>query len=198
MLVLGRNVWAGKGGGQDDSRLTPNEQYTHMSMWCMFASPLMIGCDLTTIDAFTLSRLTNDEVLAIDQDPLGAGAARVLEDPDEGTEVWARPLADGSIAFAMLNGDEEEKGFSIPFAKLGMRGRWKVRDLWRQRDDGTFGESYSASVPGHATHLVKLTPVDGAGLKPCLRDIRDNAWRLPFDAARAESASGSAAPCPCE
>ncbi|MBQ2346395.1 MAG: hypothetical protein II391_03485, partial [Kiritimatiellae bacterium] len=114
------------------------------------------------------------------------------------TELWARPLADGSIAFAMLNGDEEEKGFSIPFAKLGMRGRWKVRDLWRQRDDGTFGESYSASVPGHATHLVKLSPVDGAGLKPCLRDIRDNAWRLPFDAARAASASGSAAPCPCE
>ena len=195
MLVLGRNVWAGKGGGQDDSRLTPNEQYTHMSMWCMFASPLMIGCDLTTIDEFTLSLLTNDEVLAIDQDPLGAGAARVLENADEGTELWARPLADGSIAFAMLNGDEEEKGFSIPFAKLGMRGRWKVRDLWRQRDDGTFGESYSASVPGHATHLVKLSPVDGAGLKPCLRDIRDNAWRLPFDADRAQARGASAGPC---
>ena len=198
MLVLGRNVWAGKGGGQDDSRLTPNEQYTHMSMWCMFASPLMIGCDLATIDEFTLSLLTNDEVLAIDQDELGAGAARVLEDAAESTEVWARPLADGSIAFAMLNADEEEKGFSIPFAKLGMRGRWKVRDLWRQRDDGTFVESYFASVPGHATHLVKLTPAEGAGLKPCLRDIRDNAWRLPFDAARKASAPVPAATCPCD
>ena len=195
MLVLGRNVWAGKGGGQDDSRLTPNEQYTHMSMWCMFASPLMIGCDLTTIDEFTLSLLTNDEVLEIDQDPLGAGAARVLENVDEGTEVWARPLADGSMAFALLNTDEEEKIVRIPFAKLGMRGNWNVRDLWRQADRGVFSDGYAASVPGHATHLVRMFPGEGAKLKPCLRDIRDNAWRLPFDEDRAKARGASTGPC---
>lgn len=185
MLVLGRNVWAGNGSGQDDSRLTPNEQYTHISMWCMFASPLMIGCDLTAIDDFTLSLLTNDEVLAVDQDELGAGAARVLQDERDGMEIWARPLADGSIAFAMLNADEEERCIEIPFGKLGMSGKWAVRDLWRQRDEGTFGDAYSASVPGHATHLVKLAPAEGAGLKPCLKDIRDNAWLLPLEAAAA-------------
>ena len=183
MLVLGRNVWAGNGAGQDDSRLTPNEQYTHISMWCMFASPLMIGCDLTAIDDFTLSLLTNDEVLAVDQDELGAGAARVLQDERDGMEIWARPLADGSIAFAMLNADEEERRIEIPFGKLGMSGKWAVRDLWRQRDEGTFCDAYSASVPGHATHLVKLAPAEGAGLKPCLKDIRDNAWLLPLEAA---------------
>ena len=195
MLVLGRNVWAGNGGGQEDSRLTPNEQYTHMSMWCMFASPLMIGCDLTAIDEFTLSLLANDEVLAVDQDELGAAAARVLEDRDASTEVWARPLAGSSMAVALLNADDEEKVVTVPFAKLGMRGKWSLRDLWRQRDEGVFGDVYAVSVPGHATHLVKFTPVGDAGLKPCLRDIRDNAWRLPFDAARKSRGTDAVSGC---
>ena len=187
MLVLGRSVWGGN--------LTPNEMYTHISMWCMFASPLMIGCDLANIDDFTLSLLTNDEVLAIDQDELGAGAAKILLDEDAGWEIWARPLADGSMAFALLNANEEEQIVTIPFAKLGLRGKWAVRDLWRQADEGTFADAYAASVPGHATHLVKFSPREDAGLKPCLRDIRDNAWRLPFDDARAAARGTSAAAC---
>lgn len=196
MLVLGRNVWAGGDAPGDaaESRLTPNEQYTHMSMWCMFASPLMIGCDLDAIDEFTLSLLTNDEVLAIDQDELGAAAALVLDDAQAATEIWARPLADGAIAFALLNADDGEKTLEIPFRKLGMRGVWAVRDLWRQKDEGVFEECYRASVPGHATHLVKLSPRKGAGLKPCLKDIRDNAWRLAFDDARA-GRSDAGTPC---
>jgi len=188
MLVLGRTVWS-KG------RLTNNECYTHMSMWCMLASPLMIGCDLSLMDDFTLSILTNDEVLAIDQDELGAAAALVIDDPSSDAEVWARPLADGSMAFALLNADEEDRTVLIPFRKLGLRGRWAVRDLWRQKDEGVFEEGYAATVPGHATHLVKLSPRDGAGLKPCLADIRDNAWRLPFDADRAKARDASGEPC---
>ncbi len=190
MLVLGRTVWS-KG------RLTPNECYTHMSMWCMLASPLMIGCDLSLMDDFTLSLLTNDEVLEINQDELGAAAALVLDDREAETEVWARPLADGSLAFALLNADDEEKTVILPFARLGMRGKWRVRDLWRQADEGDFSDAYAVSVPGHATHLVKLSPREGAGIKPCLRDIRDNAWRLSFDADRAGLGGGAAMPCDC-
>ncbi len=171
MLVLGRNVWA----SGEESRLTPNEQYTHFSMWCMFASPLMIGCDLANIDEFTLSLLTNDEVLAIDQDELGAGAALVLKDGE--AEIWARPLADGAIAFALFNADDEERKITIPFARLGLEGKWSSRDLWRQKDEGIFEREYSASVPGHATHLVKFAPLKGARVDPALEDIRDNAWR---------------------
>lgn len=195
MLVLGRTVWS-KG------RLTPNECYTHMSMWCMLASPLMIGCDLSLMDDFTLSLLTNDEVLEIDQDELGAAAALVIDDTAREIEIWARPLSDGSMAFALLNADDEEKIITIPFARLGMRGKWACRDLWRQRDEGVFADAYSFSVPGHATHLIKLSPCEGAGLKPCLKDIRDNAWRLPFDEDRALSpgaadAKVKAGECPC-
>ncbi len=188
MLVLGRTVWS-------NGRLTPNECYTHMSMWCMFASPLMIGCDLSLMDDFTLSLLTNDEVLAIDQDELGAAAALVLEDAARDTQIWARPLADGSMAFALLNADAEEQVVAIPFARLGMRGKWAVRDLWRQKDEGVFADAYAVSVPGHATHLVKLSPREGAALKPCLKDIRDNAWRVPFDADRAKAAGVAADGC---
>ncbi len=183
MLVLGRTTWS-------NGRLTHNECYTHMSMWSMCAAPLMIGCDLASIDDFTLSLLTNDEVLAIDQDELGAAAACVLEDKAKDTEVWARPLADGTMAFALVNADDLEQVVTVPFAKLGMRGAWKVRDLWRQSDVGEVADAYAVSVPGHATHLVKLTPCEGAGLKPCLKDIRDNAWRLSFDADRMKKAGG--------
>jgi len=111
----------------------------------------------------------------------------VIDGAKSGYEVWARPLADGTMAFALMNIDDSEMTVSFIFKDLGMRGKWKVRDLWRQKDEGTFEGSYSVSVPGHATHLVKFTPEEGAGLKPCLKDIRDNAWRLPFDADRAKA-----------
>ena len=185
MLVLGRTVWS-------NGRLTQNECYTHMSLWCMMASPLMIGCDLSLMDEFTLSLLTNDEVLAIDQDELGAAAAPVLR--GDGWEIWARPLADGSSAFALVNTANDEKVITFSFSELGMRGKWRVRDLWRQRDEGEFEGAYGFSVPAHATHLVTFTPLGGAGLKPCLKDIRDNYWRIPFDRDRAK-AKDAAAPC---
>ena len=72
--------------------LTRDEQYTHVSLWSLLAAPLLIGCDMTKFDDFTLSLLTNDEVLAVNQDPLGKQATRVKDDPAAGVEIWARPL----------------------------------------------------------------------------------------------------------
>ena len=190
MLVLGRNTWA-KGA----SRLTPNEQITHVSLWAMLACPLMIGCDLSLMDDFTLSLLVNDEVIAIDQDERGAAAALVLDEKEKGYEVWARPLTDGSIAFALLNSADEEQAVELSLSTLGMRGKWRVRDCWRQCEEGVFEGRYTMSVPGHATHLIRLTPVGDAGLKPCLKDIRDNAWRSPFDRDRKTHKANSARPC---
>ncbi|MBQ8126541.1 MAG: glycoside hydrolase family 27 protein, partial [Kiritimatiellae bacterium] len=85
---------------------------------------------------------------------------------------WARPLADGTFALALFNADDEEQAVRVSFADLGLVGAWAVRDLWRQADEGVFDAAYSVSVPGHATHLVKLTPQKGAGLAPGVRDIR--------------------------
>ena len=75
MLCVGKMSWNGFKG----SRLAPKEQYTHISLWALVASPLMIGCDMTQLDDFTFSLLSNDEVIAIDQDPLDAGAGVVDE-----------------------------------------------------------------------------------------------------------------------
>ena len=75
MLVVGQVGW----GNLHPSRLTPDEQYTHISLWCLLSAPLLIGCDMTKLDDFTLNLLSNDEVLAIDQDALGKSATCVLK-----------------------------------------------------------------------------------------------------------------------
>lgn len=100
MLVIGKVGWGPK---LHPTGLTPDEQYTHITLWCLLASPMLIGCDMTQMDDFTLSLLSNDEVLAVDQDPLGRQATRVKEDLDAGTETWARPLADGTTAVGLFN-----------------------------------------------------------------------------------------------
>ena len=156
------------------SRLAPNEQYTHISMWALVASPLMLGCDLTKLDEFTLSLLTNDEVIAIDQDPLGAGAGCIAAGED--WEIWARPLADGSIAAGLYNMLAREQTIVFDMEALGLECKWTVRDVWRQQDEGVFLGKYQKSVPGHATHLVKFTPRRCGRLRKGMVDIRDNAW----------------------
>ena len=98
MLEVGM---VGKGARQHPTNLTPDEQYTHISLWCLEAAPLLIGCDMTKMDDFTKSLLTNDEVLAVDQDALGQQATQASH--DGGTEVWSRPLADGTIAVGLFN-----------------------------------------------------------------------------------------------
>ena len=158
------------------SRLAPNEQYTHISLWALVASPLMIGCDMTKLDEFTLSLLSNDEVLAIDQDPLGLGAGCVAEGDD--WEIWARPLADGSIAAGLYNKSLREQTIVMDMSALGMECKWRARDVWRQADLGVFLGKYERSVPAHATHLVKFTPLECGRLRDGMDDIRDNAWRL--------------------
>jgi alpha-galactosidase len=85
------------------TNLTPDEQYSHVSLWCLLAAPMLIGCDMTKFDDFTLGLLSNDEVLAVNQDPLGKQATRVKDDVEHGVEIWARPLADGATAVGLFN-----------------------------------------------------------------------------------------------
>jgi len=170
MLVVG--VLGGPWGARRPSSLTQNAQYTHMSLWCILCSPLLIGCDLTAVDDFTLSLLTNDEVLETNQDELGAQAEIVLAGPR--AEVWAKPMSDGSYVLALVNTVRKTTTVTADLAALGLEGKWRVRDLWRQRDVGVFGAVYSADVPPLATQLVRLFPEPGAGLRKGLTDIRMN------------------------
>jgi alpha-galactosidase len=152
MLVVGEVGW---GPRLHPTRLTPNEQYTHISLWCLLSAPLLIGCDMTQLDDFTLSLLTNDEVLDVDQDPLGRQAARVARVGQ--VEVWAKDMEDGSKAVGLFNRGETEATVPAKWADLKLSGKQLVRDLWRQKDLGSFDGLFSASVPRHGVVLVKIT-----------------------------------------
>jgi alpha-galactosidase len=137
--------------------LTPNEQYTHVSLWSLLSAPLIFSGDITRIDDFTLSLLTNDEIIDVDQDPLGLSGYRVSK-TDE-TEVWIKHLEDKSIAIGLFNRGEEQKNVTALWSDLGLEGKQKVRDLWRQKDLGDFEEKYSAKVDRHGVVMLRLSPV---------------------------------------
>ena len=172
MLVVG--VIGGPWKFRRLTRLNRNMQYTHMSLWCMLSSPLLIGCDLTKIDDFTLQLLSNDEVIETNQDSLGAQAALVAEGPR--AEIWAKPMSDGSFALSLVNTVRKTTTITADFHALGLEGKWRVRDLWRQKNMGIYGAEYSYDVPPLATHLVRLWPEIGAGLRKGLSDIRMNGF----------------------
>lgn len=151
MLVVGYVGW---GPNLHPTRLTPNEQYTHITLWTMLASPLLIGCDLTALDDFTLNLLTNDEVIGINQDRLGAQGFRVAEDREAQTQVWKKPLADGSMAVALFNLHEFEQQVTVKWSDLGLEGPAVLHDAWRQKDLGAFNEQFSSSIARHGTMLL--------------------------------------------
>jgi alpha-galactosidase len=158
MLVVGQVGW----GNLHPSHLTPDEQYTHISLWCLLSAPLLIGCDLDKLDAFTLSLLSNDEVLALDQDPLGKEATCVIRDGD--VRVYEKELADGGHALGFFNLGKEPATLEFKnFAALGLTGKQHVRDLWRQKDLDDVDTATGAlplTIPGHGVALYKFTAVN--------------------------------------
>jgi len=152
MLVVG---WVGWGPKLHPTLLTASEQYTHISLWALLSAPMLMGCDLTRLDDFTLNLLTNDEVIDIDQDPLGKSAVPVIKTPLY--EVWVKEMEDGSKVIGLFNLDKIEKKISIDWLKAGLSGKQTVRDVWRQKDIGSFDKSYEASVLPHGVMLIKVT-----------------------------------------
>jgi alpha-galactosidase len=132
MLVVGQVGW----GKPHPTNLTPDEQYTHITIWCLLSSPLLLGCDLDQLDDFTLNLLTNDEVLAVNQDESGKQARCVINEGD--LRVYAKDLADGSKAVGLFNLGETESTVTAPWSELKLSGKCGVRDLWRQKDLGKF------------------------------------------------------------
>jgi alpha-galactosidase len=113
---------------------------------------------MTQLDEFTLGLLTNDEVLDVNQDPLGHQAARVAQNGL--LEVWVKDLEDGSKAVGLFNRGSSEKTVTANWADLGLNGEQIVRDLWRQQDLGKFTGQFEAKVGRHGVVLVKITPAN--------------------------------------
>jgi alpha-galactosidase len=152
MLVVGKVGW-----GRSDPRptmLTPNEQLTHISLWALQAAPMLIGADLSQIDPWTIDLLGNREVLGVNQDVLGHAAGRLSS--DGWVEVWARPLADGTMAVGLFNRAPEATAISVKLSELGLSGSQAVRDLWRHQNEAPARDVLSAVVPRHGVKFVKV------------------------------------------
>jgi alpha-galactosidase len=143
----------GNGGMSDD------EYRAHFAMWAMLAAPLIAGNDVRAMDAQTRAILLAPEIVAIDQDPLGRQARRVWKDGT--SEIWARDLADGSRAVALLNRGTAPAEIAIDWARIGYPPRLAatVRDLWARKDLGRRSGSYATSVRPHAAAIVRIAPV---------------------------------------
>jgi alpha-galactosidase len=152
----------GTNGGGQPKHLTADEQYTHVTMWCLLSAPLLLGCDLDHLDKFTLGLLTNDEVLDVDQDTRGQPATCVVKQPGDETgdlEVYAKPLDDGNWAVGLFNLSARAAPVRVDWSDLaGAKGPQQVRDLWRQKDLGSFADHFSATVASHGVVFLKISP----------------------------------------
>ncbi len=124
-----------------------------MSLWSLLSAPLLIGCDLGKLDGFTLNLLTNDEVIAVDQDPLGNQARRLLK--TDTYQVWMKELDDGSKAIGIFNLSDKDDVVRFYWNELGLSNNQKVRDLWRQKDIGNFSTMFSTNVASHGVTLIR-------------------------------------------
>ena len=143
-----------------ENRLSRNEKITHMSMWALFPSPIQISCDLSSIDDFTLSLLSNEEILALNQDELGSGSVCVSEEVRKDGE--GRAVHHGKIYRRRLSGNREALGFfnlgpesaTLSYSGIGHRS---VRDPWARRDLGRVEQTLSFEVPSHGCRIVILS-----------------------------------------
>lgn len=136
------------------SPLTPAEQYFQVTLWCVLTQPLLLSCHIPTMDDFDLGLVTNDEVIAVNQDPLCRQGRRVAHEPGV-WEIWSKELAGGGLALGLFNLSETDRDLVIEAARLGRSG--VLRDLWRQKDAGRLDATFTVLVSPHGAAFLKLT-----------------------------------------
>jgi alpha-galactosidase len=151
MLVIG---WLGWGRDLHYTRLTPTEQYAHISLWSLMSAPLIIGADLNRLDEFSLNLLSNAEVLDIDQDPLGKPVLRIKK--GDLLEIWVKELKDGSRAIGFCNFGIADHIIRLDWKDVGIENEHVLRDVWKQQDLGTYSRFFEIEVKPHGVALYKL------------------------------------------
>jgi alpha-galactosidase len=158
------------------TRFSTNEQVTLMSLWSLAPSPLMLGANLPDNDEWTLSLLTNDEVIGVDQDLLGNSARRVMQTND--VEIWVKQLQNGDKAIGLFNRGSTAQDIMLDWESAGLDGQQTLRDVWLHKNLGRFNAKYSAQVPAHGSVLLRAarysprTAEHGAVLLRANQDIR--------------------------
>ena len=165
--------WLGNGYG-GKTTLTPNEQYSYMSMWSLMAAPLFFGGDMAKLDSFSLNILCNNEVIDINQDIKGR-QAKIIRNDQTGM-IMVKELSGNAKAIGMFNfpGDKRDpadyfiwdttggdsKKMTITASEIGITGKFKVRNAWTQKDLGVFENSFETEVPYHGVILLKISNID--------------------------------------
>jgi alpha-galactosidase len=139
--------------------ITNDERQTYMTLWSIEAAPLYAGDDLTTMDSYGLSLMTNSEVIAVDQQ----GKAAVPVSQSSSQQVWYVKNNDGSYTVALFNLGGSTANVTANWSNLGFSGSATVRDLWSHSNLGTFSNSFGASLNSHASRLLKVVPGSGGG-----------------------------------
>jgi len=163
--VTGRHAEAAGPGGWNDpdmlevgnGGMTAEEYRSHFSLWAIMAAPLIAGNDIRTMPDSIREILVNREVIAVDQDSLGAQGWLAAQ-PRPDLQVWVKPLRDGSRAVALFNRTEAAAEIGVEWTAIGLApGQASVRDLWAHADRGRFRDRYSATVPSHGVVMVRIT-----------------------------------------
>lgn len=164
-LQVGLEKYAGPGGWNDPDMLevgnggmTAGEYRAHFGLWCLLAAPLMAGNDLRQMTPEIRDILTNREVIAVDQDPLGIQGRKIRDDGD--FEVWGKRLAGGAHAVVLFNRSGKEQKMAVSWQEIGLPydAEPVVRDLWAGKDLGRVRGTFSAVVPSHEIVMIRVTP----------------------------------------
>ena len=149
--------WIGKANKMGIPELTPmpaEMQYAYMSLWCLMASPLIYSGDMSKLDEFTLNVLCNPEVIAVNQDQLGECGLVIKKNND--CFLMVKNLVDGSKSVGLFNRGKVAADVSIEWSELNLAGKQSVRDLWRQKELGTYDQNFSALVPARGVVMIKI------------------------------------------
>ncbi|WP_229924397.1 glycoside hydrolase family 27 protein [Streptomyces sulfonofaciens] len=175
MLVVGR------------PGLSPAESRSHFALWALMGAPLMAGNDIRTMSTDVSAILRNPRLLAVDQDPLGAGGRRVRDDGN--TEVFAKALSDGSVAVGLFNRGGSAATVTTTAAEVGLSGgSFALTDLWTGAASGTSGQ-ISASVPAHGVAAFRVS--GGTPLTATTSRLRGSAAGRCVDVDQASTAAGA-------
>lgn len=158
MLLVGL-YGKGKSASHDGANGCSNVEYqAQMSLWCLLSAPLLVCCDVRAMNEATKRILTNREIIAVNQDPLGRQAVRIRKMGVR--EIWGKKLSDGSWAVGFLNRDDENKrNIDLNFKWIGIKDAAIIRDLWRHENLGKFSTSFATVVGVHEVKLLKVIPI---------------------------------------
>jgi len=162
--VIAWTPWTGPGGWNDlDSMdvgngvmdgITPDERRAYLTLWAISAAPLYTGDDLTKLDAYGTSLLTNREVIAIDQQGVPARPVN----PVGTAQTWGMRNKDGSYTVALFNMGSFPAKVSASWTSFGFAGKAAVRDVWGAKNIGNYDGGISATIPSHGTKLYRVSP----------------------------------------